>query len=1062
VHWKHIAAGVVTVTTAILIVSNLKPQVTYGAIFNEVDTGTFVNVGYQYLLKRNPDPTGFPFWKGLLDKQKLSRKDFLFALYRSNEYQNKNKISSLSNQQFIVFLYQDLLKREGTQSDLGYWLNQIKLGQTRNEVAKRFIIAPEFEVKFSDFLKSVIFPVVPPSVVPPPIVLPPVSDLTPNYLIGAWYFTAWSSENDVHIPWAEKTYGRKDVWAGVRDHAEGKDPWNLKTDYSYLRPQLGFYNQLDQNIVDQHIQQASKYGIDYFAAYWYWDTDKSAESGVSTPLHRLTTSPFKNQIKFVLAPIKLGSKPMTLEEWKNKVVPFMVNNYIADTAYLKTKDGRPIIFDFEIGFNDADLHRQALDLLRTAVKNKIGKDPMIFEISTDQHKKSDLTYAKDKLKVDGFFCFQHAPKVGGEQYSTTIDNWRGNTENIKDFVNIPCASVGFDRRPWFGVGGLRGPGSPASPNQDIYNIGVTEGLFRQHLVDVKNYMDGNANTLGLVIYAWNEWGESGILEPSDVYGIRYLKTVKEVFGSSSLLPSLDCRVENWGKVFTGTHNVVGLSNGDTRFLCYTNKLYECGWELSDPAFAVKLVNNQQVGSWFCNLNNKKWSNAPVSKPLCVEQDWSAVKSPSQCPSTGQQTITWTKTGQCEGGVVKPSSETVICLYQPPTPPPSSDFQTCKALKDFNGTAKDASSVIQRCIDSTIAGGILELPAGKYYVAHQIKITNSLTLKTAGQSEADAKCNYNNDPSCAEIIASPDFIDKQGVLLVKSNDIALDHIVLNGNKLGRAGKAGAVACTSGEKGANQYGMVSNFRCLENCKVTNSVFKNALCGTALGTGNVIGNKGEYVNNFTIEKNSFVFNGVHNKQGLWSDGLTFGDGENSVIKENELIDNTDVQLIVGTCLSCKIQKNIIKHTGTFQGSSFAALMFHNWGQQALSGYRTGSDISNNEIDCGDNKRCGFGLYIGNDVWTGQKLVELNQGGSFHDNIIKNAQQGFIIDDAHDLEIYNNKVINSGGSFRASCGLKTGNAYNIGLDSRNIDRVKDETPDSAYTHISWNGCIPNWWTGQ
>ena len=64
----------------------------------------------------------------------------------------------------------------------------------------------------------------------------------------------------------------------------------------------------------------------------------------------------------------------------------------------------------------------------------------------------------------------------------------------------------------------------------------------------------------------------------------------------------------------------------------------------------------------CDL---KCSSIP-SVRLCTEADWSFTLSPSTCPSSGQQTKTWTHSSDCSGGVVK-FSGTVNCTYTPPVP-----------------------------------------------------------------------------------------------------------------------------------------------------------------------------------------------------------------------------------------------------------------------------------------------------------------------------------------------------------------------------------------------------------
>jgi len=57
----------------------------------------------------------------------------------------------------------------------------------------------------------------------------------------------------------------------------------------------------------------------------------------------------------------------------------------------------------------------------------------------------------------------------------------------------------------------------------------------------------------------------------------------------------------------------------------------------------------------------------VYTPLCTEDDWSSVLSPSVCPASGEQIKTWNQPGQCDAklGVSHSKSEVVSCNYESP-------------------------------------------------------------------------------------------------------------------------------------------------------------------------------------------------------------------------------------------------------------------------------------------------------------------------------------------------------------------------------------------------------------
>jgi hypothetical protein len=69
-------------------------------------------------------------------------------------------------------------------------------------------------------------------------------------------------------------------------------------------------------------------------------------------------------------------------------------------------------------------------------------------------------------------------------------------------------------------------------NADFYNTGITLDVFSNHLSTVKTYLDGHSNETAkcTIIYAWNEWGEGGIIEPAYTLGYTRLDTIQAVFG----------------------------------------------------------------------------------------------------------------------------------------------------------------------------------------------------------------------------------------------------------------------------------------------------------------------------------------------------------------------------------------------------------------------------------------------------------------------------------------------------------------------------------------------------
>ncbi len=381
-------------------------------------------------------------------------------------------------------------------------------------------------------------------------------------------------------------------------------------------------------------------------------------------------------------------------------------------------------------------------------------------------------------------------------------------------------------------------------------------------------------------------------------------------------------------------------------------------------------------------------------------------------------------------------------FSPHTSITVGSFQVCESIRVLAGTDIDASTGIQTCINGTPYRQILELPAGVYRIDSQIDIgVNPIILRTEDKAVHMPRCSFENH-DCAELKASPEFYDESGILRIISSGSEVHHIVVNGNMENRRPPNPAgVQCQAHN---NRYGYNIQMLC-DNCMLTNSVTKNALCGTGVELNGVR-------TNVQVLNNTISHNGIHNMEGLWADGLTVHDAIDSIFSENHAVDNTDIDIIFGGCQNCLIQNNSIWHSESFENSAFAALMLHAW--PTTSGNFHGTITSDNHIDCGPHRQCGIGLYIGSHAW----YIADTFGGIVRDNTILNAQFGLLIDDAFDMAVYNNPVSNSDSTTITSCGPKSAYDYGIGLDSHSIDTSGD-TLGAVYHPVDFDGCIPNWW---
>ena len=379
---------------------------------------------------------------------------------------------------------------------------------------------------------------------------------------------------------------------------------------------------------------------------------------------------------------------------------------------------------------------------------------------------------------------------------------------------------------------------------------------------------------------------------------------------------------------------------------------------------------------------------------------------------------------------------------------------CEEIRPYDGSSSDASQILQACVAAVAAGQTLHVPRGKYMIGQTLWLDREVSIRTQFVADSAKKCPVGETHGCAELrkmstVTPVNNIDS--LISVQAHNVTLDHLVFNGNKAN-------VSC-SGLAG----GVLSAAR--TNVQIRNSVVKNSACGGGLWlAGGTLQN--------TIYNNTFAYNGRHH-DSVWADGVTVYSANGSSITNNEFIDNTDIDMVLGGCTSCTIQNNTFTHTADFYGGSFAALTFHAWPGGTLGDY-TGAIVSNNVIDCRGSgvsgaHRCGFGLLLGSSAWYDTSPF----GGEFRDNVIHGAQVGFAIDSHSGARIGNNYVTDSyvappQNYYWASCGPSQRPYYGqtywpANVDVKRLDGTtysQAELTATGFALVNHDDCIPMWWT--
>jgi hypothetical protein len=350
-----------------------------------------------------------------------------------------------------------------------------------------------------------------------------------DILVGVNYFAGW---------WRELP----NKW-----HGQG---WKLgQADWRSMFPErvptLGEYN--EQATMDREIIAASGHGVDFFAILWYYPKPDTAESRNAPLLNRgleqFLASPEAGRMKFC---IEYCNSPRFSaegdEQWAACVKAWV--EAMKHPSYLRV-DGRLVfkvhgVTEFlRTNDNDLTLCRKRLVALRDAV-SAAGLGEMILGVGVSCQ---TPTLGK-KWPAASIFDFTgtymsvpEAEKRDVEHpYATLAAEARqAIAKRAGDPLPwVPHLAAGWNPRPW------TYPNAP--PHYQRFFAFPTRAEFSAELRDIKQSLAAYP-TLGLpkkdgsmqkafTIYAWNEFGEGGIVAPTKGSDTMMLEAIQDVFGKS--------------------------------------------------------------------------------------------------------------------------------------------------------------------------------------------------------------------------------------------------------------------------------------------------------------------------------------------------------------------------------------------------------------------------------------------------------------------------------------------------------------------------------------------------
>lgn len=337
-----------------------------------------------------------------------------------------------------------------------------------------------------------------------------------DVLVGENYFAGW--------------------WKPLPNKWTRPDGTNWQKQYPARVPLLGQFN--DQRTMDKEIDAAAEHGVDFFSILWYFnDPGKEREPNarfLSRGLNNFMSSPEAHRMRFMIE--FCNHPPFQVEtdtQWSQCLDTWLAA--FRHPSYLRV--GGRLVFKIHGGHfflqqNGGDLERARaqLDTLRGAVRQAgLGEMLIGCGVGGGDEVTSASPYARLFDFTATYMDVPGLPPAPAEYpydaLSTQTDAWR--KRHLSDAIPyVPYAPAGWNPRPWNDPRPCFALPNAHQWERELHEVG--------HAFDLSDRLGlplpGGGRQKVFTIYAWNEFGEGGIVAPTRGDGYMKLDAIRKVFG----------------------------------------------------------------------------------------------------------------------------------------------------------------------------------------------------------------------------------------------------------------------------------------------------------------------------------------------------------------------------------------------------------------------------------------------------------------------------------------------------------------------------------------------------
>ncbi len=351
------------------------------------------------------------------------------------------------------------------------------------------------------------------------------------------------------IRWDFWFKGSKHVWSIQHSQFTERLP------HYYYDASLNTEDKVDQareGVMTQEISIANKYGIDFWAFTYYDETNiydqPNPDFGGQQALQTFRGHSLSHLMSYglILLESHMPSYILWDEDYSKKIA-----NYVLDSNYLKTPDGRPMFWWFKV--QQGEQTKVKLNLLRQSVKDLVGVDPYIVLMDFDPN-----TSQRSEYSFDALGSYASALGTGGNEVPylnlrrKDLSFWESAAKN--NHV-VPTVTSGWDYRPIVMQQQYDASLDTFRDKNPSWATHASPAEVGDQVTTATKWVENSTNSPAktVLIYAWNELAEGGFIMP----------TVKE--GDARLFAIDSFRSETHNEILPQTvtlYEKYNQSNGD--------------------------------------------------------------------------------------------------------------------------------------------------------------------------------------------------------------------------------------------------------------------------------------------------------------------------------------------------------------------------------------------------------------------------------------------------------------------------------------------------------------------